>query len=117
MREKVFRQISRELQISRKTVKKYIREHEEVLRSAESEEVGRTSNLSRAPIYKKTIPRTKIKLTREVEAAIDELLETENENINICQNKNSRFILFGGISKKNKTNLVAILNWHTFRVK
>lgn len=73
------RQISRELQISRKTVRKYLREHEEVLRSAESEEAGQTSNLSSAPIYKKTIPRTKIKLTREVESAIEELLEKNEQ--------------------------------------
>ena len=73
------RQISRELQISRKTVRKYLREHEEVLRSAESEEAGQTRNLSSAPIYKKTIPRTKIKLTREVESAIEELLEKNEQ--------------------------------------
>jgi len=47
------RQISRELQISRKTVRKYLREHEEVLRSAESEEAGQTRNLSSAPIIKR----------------------------------------------------------------
>ncbi len=73
------RQISRELQISRKTVRKYLREHEEALQSAESKAAGRTSNLSRAPIYKKTQPRTKIKLTREVESAIDRLLEKNEQ--------------------------------------
>ncbi|MFZ6038604.1 MAG: sigma factor-like helix-turn-helix DNA-binding protein [Bacteroidota bacterium] len=73
------RQISRELQISRKTVRKYLREHEEVLQTAVSEAAGRTSNLSRAPIYKKAQPRTKIKLTREVESAIEELLEKNEQ--------------------------------------
>ena len=73
------RQISRELQISRKRVRKYLREHEEALQTAVSEAAGRTINLSRAPIYKKAQPRTKIKLTREVESAIEELLEKNEQ--------------------------------------
>lgn len=73
------RQISRELQISRKTVRKYLGEHEEALQTAVSEAAGRTINLSRAPIYKKAQPRTKIKLTREVESAIEELLEKNEQ--------------------------------------
>jgi transposase-like protein len=73
------RQISRELQISRKTVRKYLREHEEALQTAVSEAAGRAINLSRAPIYKKAQPRTKIKLTREVESAIDRLLEKNEQ--------------------------------------
>ncbi|MBP7179515.1 MAG: response regulator transcription factor [Dysgonomonadaceae bacterium] len=73
------RQISRELQISRKTVRKYLGEHEEALQTAVSEAAGRTINLSRALIYKKAQPRTKIKLTREVESAIDRLLEKNEQ--------------------------------------
>ena len=73
------RQISRELQISRKTVRKYLREHEEALGSAVCVATGQSSNLSRAPIYKKAQPRTKIKLTREVESAIEELLEKNEQ--------------------------------------
>ena len=73
------RQISRELQISRKTVRKYLREHEEAMQSAEIESAGQSSNLSSAPHYKRTTPRTKIRLTREVEAAIEELLEKNEQ--------------------------------------
>ena len=40
---------------------------------------GQSSNLSRAPIYKKAQPRTKIKLTREVESVIEELLEKNEQ--------------------------------------
>ncbi|MDN5297191.1 MAG: hypothetical protein PWQ71_1297, partial [Bacteroidota bacterium] len=37
--------------------------------------------------------------------------------INIYQNKSARFILFGGTSKKDKTNLDVILKWYTFTWK
>lgn len=73
------RQISRELQISRKRVRKYLREDEETLQLAESETAGQPINLLRAPIYKKAQPRAKIKLTREVESAIDRLLEKNEQ--------------------------------------
>ncbi len=73
------RQISRDLQISRKTIREYLCEHEEALQSAESVQTARSGNLSGEPCYKMTTPRTKIKLTREVEAAIDELLEKNEQ--------------------------------------
>ena len=69
------RQIARDLQISRKTINKYLREHEQGLQSATCIETVQSSNLSTKPVYKMAIPRRKLKLTREVEAVIDELLE------------------------------------------
>ena len=44
-----------------------------------SVQIARSGNLSSEPCYKMTTPRTKIKLTREVEAAIDELLEKNEQ--------------------------------------
>ncbi|MBK5196410.1 MAG: IS21 family transposase [Proteiniphilum sp.] len=75
---KSHRQIARDHQISRKTVKKYLQEHEKTLQSAVCIETAQASNLSVEPIYKMSTPRSKLKLTPEVEAAIDGLL-ADNE--------------------------------------
>ena len=75
------RQIARELQISRKTVRKYIQEHERALQSAGSKETAQALNLSIKPIYKMTVPRQKLKLTTEVQEVIDELLSKNREKL------------------------------------
>ena len=66
--------ISRELSISRKTVKKYISEYEERLSQGSCSKQIQSSYLSEAPGYKGSI-RGKIKLTEEVIEVIDGLLE------------------------------------------
>ena len=72
------RQIARDLQISRKTIRKYLQEHEKALQSAVCKETAQSCNLSSEPVYKMATPRLRLKLTREVETVIDELLE-DNE--------------------------------------
>ena len=73
------RQIARELQISRKTIRKYLQEHEDAIKSAVCKETAHSGNLSISPVYKMSVPRSKLKLTREVESAIDNLLEQNEE--------------------------------------
>lgn len=70
--------ISQELQISRKTVKKYIDEYEHTLASGVPANIAQPSYLSSPPVYK-TGYRPKMKLTREVQGAIDRLLETNTQ--------------------------------------
>lgn len=72
------RSISRELQISRKTVKKYIEEYEESLKSSTVSETAHSIYLATAPKYKAG-KRCKLKLTVEVQGAIDELLKLNGE--------------------------------------
>jgi len=67
------RSISKELGISRKTVKKYITQFEAGLRSGSPPQEAITKYLSDAPTYQLG-PRKKLKLTLEVQQAIDELL-------------------------------------------
>lgn len=68
------RQIARELHISRKTVRKYIFDYESDMASSGNKESILSKYLSK-PIVYKSGPRVKLKLTREVQAAIDKLLE------------------------------------------
>ncbi|MEA4919067.1 MAG: helix-turn-helix domain-containing protein, partial [Proteiniphilum sp.] len=72
------RQIARDLQISRKTIRKYLQEHEKALQLVVCIETSQSGNLSSEPVYKMATPRLRLKLTREVETVIDELLE-DNE--------------------------------------
>ena len=65
--------ISRELQISRKTVRKYIQEYEAKLSDSDSVATAHSEYLSTTPVYK-TGHRSKLKLTTEVQEAIDRLL-------------------------------------------
>lgn len=65
--------ISGELQISRKTVKKYIQEYEAKLSDSDSVATAHSEYLSTTPVYK-TGHRSKLKLTTEVQEAIDRLL-------------------------------------------
>lgn len=71
------RSISRELHVSRKTVKKYIQEYELHIKSNKNQSEALTVYLSNPPVYQ-TQNRSKLKLTREVQEFIDKLLE-ENE--------------------------------------
>jgi len=73
------RQIARDLHISRKTVKKYLEEHAQVLQAGRCKETAHSRNLSSVPLYKLSTARSKLKLTREVESVIDELLETNRQ--------------------------------------
>nr|WP_321453513.1 IS21 family transposase [uncultured Carboxylicivirga sp.] len=67
------RAISRELNISRKTVKKYIEEYEQYCQSNKSSTTLLTHYLTE-PIKYKQGDRSKLKLTQEVQAEIDRLL-------------------------------------------
>jgi len=96
------RAISRELQISRKTVCKYIREYEESLRcpaGSESPPLINTCNLSTAPCYK-IGSRVRVKLTSEITAAIDGYLEE-----NVLKRKS-------GMGKQCLKNLDILHNLH-----
>ena len=75
------RTIARDLQISRKTVKKYIQEHEILLQSSDSKENAGALNLSIKPVYTQTAPRDKLKLTSEVQEFIDDLLAKNKEKL------------------------------------
>ncbi|OCW93338.1 hypothetical protein A9168_11640 [Macellibacteroides sp. HH-ZS] len=68
------RTIARDLQINRKTVKKYILEHEALLQSVCSKEAAQSIALSDKPAYNMTVPRQKVKLTTDVQEIIDEQL-------------------------------------------
>jgi len=71
------RQISRDLGISRKTVRKYIEEYEHHEKSRENPETALSGYLGK-PVEYHGLERPKIRLTGEVESIICELLE-ENE--------------------------------------
>ena len=71
--------ISRELGISRKTVRKYICEYEELQRASSDSEPVISTYLSEPPKYRVS-KRPKRKLTSEVQAVIDKLLSQNEEN-------------------------------------
>lgn len=71
-------EISRTLGITRKTVRKYINEHEK-LKDCDELDEHLNKGLSTAPTYK-TGKREKIRLTREVQEQIDFYLEKNKEN-------------------------------------
>lgn len=72
------RSISRELQISRRTVKKYIEEFESYQHNITSNPEVLSGYLSQPPTYR-TTNRSKLKLTREVQSVIDNLLEANEQ--------------------------------------
>jgi transposase len=72
------RLISKELGISRKTVKKYITDFEARLQSGSPPQEAITEYLSNPPIYHRE-KRAKLKLTVDVQQAIDELLAANEE--------------------------------------
>ena len=71
--------ISRELGISRKTVRKYIEEYVQLQRECSGSEPVLSQYLSEAPKYKGS-KRPKRKLTPKVQSLIDELLSKNEEN-------------------------------------
>jgi transposase len=72
------RRIAHELHLSRKTIRKYIEEYEALIESSESPSVAQSTYLSTAPVYKCGV-REKLKLTREVQEAIDGLLSLNSQ--------------------------------------
>lgn len=72
------RQISRELQISRKTIKKYIEDYEKLLKSSINPTTSLSTYLSSPPIYNLGT-RGKISLTQDIQMYIDELLESNRK--------------------------------------
>jgi transposase len=72
------RAISRELQISRKTVKKYIKDYEDKLQTATDKPCVTAGYLSTAPAYKNRTT-SKRKLTQEVQNEIDKYLECNGD--------------------------------------
>jgi len=75
---KSYRAISRNLEISRVTVKKYIDEYESQLGLSNSKQDSISKYLAQSPKYKMS-KRRKLKLTQEVQDAIDKYLE-ENQH-------------------------------------
>lgn len=74
------RLISRNLGISRPTVKKYIEEYEKKVRESVSSEDGLSEYLTQFPAYK-TGKRLKLKLTQEVQDTIDKYLEENQQKL------------------------------------
>ena len=74
------RQISRELQISRKTIKKYIEDYEQVQKDSARPETALSSYLSIPPMYH-VGRRSKVRLTHEIELFIDNLLEDNSRKM------------------------------------
>src|SRR5690554_5164597 len=72
------RSISRELQINRKTVNKYIKDYEAHLQANPQQAGLLGSYLSEPPVYKRKV-RTKHKLSVEIQEAIDKFLEENAE--------------------------------------
>ena len=75
------RRISRELQISRKTVAKYIEEYENLQKEPMKPETVLSKYLS-SPVLYRVGTRSKVRLTQEVQSVIDAMLE---ENCNKIQ--------------------------------
>jgi len=74
------RQISRELQISRKTIKKYIEDYEKLQSGSLHPETALSTFLSGPPLYRIGI-RSKVRLTREVQSFIDAQLEANGKKV------------------------------------
>ena len=74
------RQISRELQINRKTIKKYIEDYENLQNGSIKPEIALSTYLSSPPVY--TVgTRSKVRLTLEVQCFIDQLLEENRKKV------------------------------------
>ena len=99
------RQIAKELGISRKTVSKYVKQYELLLRSEKTPSQALSICLSEHPTYNSK-PRSKIRLTREVESTIDLLME---------QNQKKRII---GQAKQQlkKIDILALLHQQGFEI-
>lgn len=99
------RQITRDLGISRKTVSKYISQYNLLLVSGKTASQALSVCLSEAPTYNSNT-RGKIRLTQEVQTAIDLLLE---------QNQKKRM---SGLSKQQlkKIDILASLHGQSFEI-
>jgi len=80
------RTIAGELQISRKTVRKYLFDYESHLRGFVGEKSSLTEYLSKPVVYQSG-PRGKQRLTREIQTAIDVLLEENKQKLKGGQRK------------------------------
>jgi len=74
------RQISRELQINRKTIKKYIEDYEKLQAGSLHPETALSTFLSSPPLYRIGI-RSKVRLTQEVKSFIDAQLEANGKKV------------------------------------
>jgi len=74
------RTIAGELQISRKTVRKYLFDYESHLRGFVGEKSSLTEYLSKPVVYQSG-SRGKVRLTRDIQAAIDKLLEENKQKL------------------------------------
>ena len=77
---KSHRQISRELQISRKTIKKYIEDYEKLQKESTNPETALSTYLSNQPLYR-VGARSKVRLTHEVQSFIDAQLEVNGKKV------------------------------------
>ena len=75
---KSHRCISRELHVSRHTVKKYIAEYEGAMRDSDNKETASSAYLCSTPSYTLSV-RPKLRLTVELRSSIDELLRMNRE--------------------------------------
>ncbi len=80
------RQISKSLEISRKTVSKYIKEYEQLVQSGKSSQEALGECLSSKPRYNES-GRHKIRLTQEVAALIDLMLSENQKKLLMGQAK------------------------------
>ena len=74
------RRISRELQLSRKIIRKYIEDYENLQKEAKMPETVLSTYLSSPPLYR-VGTRSKVRLTQEVQSIIDTLLEENGKKI------------------------------------
>ena len=72
--------ISRELQVSRKTISKYIEDYENLQKGLIRPEMALSTFLSSPPVYR-IGTRSKVRLTREVQAFIDAQLEANGKKV------------------------------------
>ena len=74
------RRISRELQVSRKTISKYIEDYENLQKGLVQPEMALSTYLSSPPLYR-IGARSKVRLTREVQTVIDAHLEANSKKV------------------------------------
>jgi len=74
------RRISRELQVSRKTISKYIEDYEKLQKGLIRPEMALSTYLSSPPLYR-IGTRSKVRLTREVQTVIDAQLELNGKKM------------------------------------
>ena len=83
---KSHRQISRDLQINRKTIKKYIEDYESLQEKSLPPETTLSTFLSSPPLYR-IGTRSKVRLTQEVQVFIDAQLEANGKKVQLGMRK------------------------------